>query len=213
MKHLALFIPLFLIVFSIKAQQDLIITSANDSVYCTITSFDEEKLYFTLETDNYKRSYSVNNLSMAIFSDGQIIDFQAGDFTNYTLEEPSEEETFLIDSLPEEVISLAPRNSKVFIKCVDHNAVIHAKDYLDYWGYWKAVSSYQDADFILKINIRYQAYATYIAFAQFINPKTNKIIYSTPEIASAKSPKKFDFNQKRSAIIVLFSDLIKPYFK
>jgi len=213
MKNYVLFLYFFFLLLSVKSQQDLIITLKDDSIYCKITSFDQEKLYFTLDTVNYNCSFAVDNLKMAIFENGLTLDFQSGDFSNYTQVEKLEEHPVSVDSLPEDIFSLAPRNSKVFIKCVDHNAVIHTTDYLSDWGYWQVVSSYKDADFILNITIRYQAYATYIAFAQFINPKTNKIVYTTPKIASAKSPKKFDFNQKRSAINVLFNDLIKPYFK
>lgn len=102
---------------------------------------------------------------------------------------------------------LTKKGNNVFITSENANAIIHAKETITAWGYWKIVSKEEEADFVLKLNVRYaiDAYSD----AKFINPNTNAVVYITKEASSVGSP---DFNSKRAAVQNLIMNKIKPIF-
>jgi hypothetical protein len=212
-----LFILLFGLIGSYSYAQDLIITLSGDSVECKITRFEEEKLYFKLLTDDYKRSFDVSKLDKVIFQNGESVSFENDDYGSVLNPEPEEEKKEVVENIiidvPDELRSLAKKGNRVFINSTDKAAATHLKNNLEYWGYWDFSPSLKMSDFILKIYVRYTGNFTYFSFAQFIDPKTNKVIYKTREVMSVKSAKKMDFNQKRSAVNVLFEKEIQAIFK
>jgi len=117
------------------------------------------------------------------------------------------------NDVPKEVFSIAKRGNKVFLQCQDENAVVHVKNALESWGYWKIVPDQKKADFILKFYLRYEGAGVCIVNATFVNPKTEDVLYSTREVTSVKEAKGFDFNTKRSAMRQLVEQVFKPSFK
>lgn len=115
--------------------------------------------------------------------------------------------------IPKEVYAIAKKGSKVYLESHDENAVEHAKNALESWGYWKIVQNPKQADFILKFHLRFEGAGVCIANATFVNPKTEDVFYSTPEVTSVKEVKGFDFNTKRSAMRQLVEKIFKPNFK
>ena len=116
------------------------------------------------------------------------------------------------DSIPQEVYSIAKNNNKVFLQCHDDNAVVHVKNALESWGYWNVVENSKQADFILKFYLRFEGAGVCIVNATFVDPKTNNVLYSTPEVTSVKGAKGFDFNTKRSAMRQIVEQVFKPSF-
>lgn len=209
-----IFILLLTLLGSYSHAQDLIITLNGDSIQCKITSLEEEKLYFKILTDDYKHSYSISKLDKVILQNGETISFENDDYVSVFNPEPAAaEKKEKIISIPDELITLAKQGNRVFIECSDNGAAIHLKDNLEYFEYWDITPSLKMADFKIKLNIRYGGHFTYYTYAQFINIKTKNVVYRTKEVGSDKNPKNLDFNQKRSAVRVLFEQEIKTLFE
>ena len=117
------------------------------------------------------------------------------------------------NDIPKEVYAIAKRNNKVFLQSHDDNALVHAKNALEAWGYWKVVPDNKQADFILKFYLRFEGAGVCIVNATFVHPKTNDVLYSTQEVTSVKEAKGFDFNTKRSAMRQIVEKVFKPNFK
>jgi hypothetical protein len=115
--------------------------------------------------------------------------------------------------IPKEVYEMAKRNHAVYLESHDDNAVIHLKNAIESWGYWKVVDQKDKADFMLKIYLRFEGAGVCITNATFINPKTSNVVYSTEEVTSVKQAKGFDFNTKRSAMRQLVEQIFKPNFQ
>ncbi len=78
--------------------------------------------------------------------------------------------------------TLVPKGSKVFLQVNDKSAYKKSYDYLEKWGYWKIVENKKDADFKLKVFLMLST-ATggttgNIAWADFYS-KDNEDIYTT----------------------------------
>lgn len=119
----------------------------------------------------------------------------------------------LTDEIPSKVYEMAKRNQAVYLESHDDNAVIHLKNAIESWGYWKVVDNKSEADFMLKIYLRFEGAGVCITNATFINPKTDNVVYSTEEVTSVKQAKGFDFNTKRSAMRQLVEQIFKPNFQ
>ncbi len=121
--------------------------------------------------------------------------------------------TYQSSDIPKEVYSMAKRNNTVYIESHDDNAVVHLKNAIESWGYWKVVDNKNEADFMLKVYLRFEGAGVCITNATFINPKTTNVVYSTEEVTSVKQAKGFDFNTKRSAMRQLVDQIFKPNFQ
>jgi len=117
------------------------------------------------------------------------------------------------NDIPKEVFAIAKRGNKVSLQCQDENAIVHAKNAIESWGYWKVVSDQKKADFILKFYLRFEGAGVCIVNATFVDPKTDDVLYSTREVTSVKEAKGFDFNTKRSAMRQIVEQVFKPNFK
>ena len=114
--------------------------------------------------------------------------------------------------IPENVYKIAKKGNKVFLESHDENAVVHAKNAIESWGYWNVVENEKQADFILKFYLRFEGAGVCIVNATFVNPKLNNALYSTQEVTSVKQAKGFDFNTKRSAMRQIVELVFKPNF-
>jgi len=117
------------------------------------------------------------------------------------------------NDIPKEVFAIAKKGNKVFLQCQDENAIVHAKNAIESWGYWKVVPDQKKADFILKFYLRFEGAGVCIVNATFVNPRTDDVLYSTREATSVKEAKGFDFNTKRSAMRQIVEQVFKPNFK
>ena len=105
--------------------------------------------------------------------------------------------------------SLTKKGSKVFIDCDISNGDIHAENYLKDWGFWEPTKHMEKADFILKF-VLIKSWPNYYGLAQFIDPKSNKIIYQTERVTTEWS---MDLNSKRGVIDKIIRKRIKPLYK
>lgn len=115
--------------------------------------------------------------------------------------------------IPENVYAIAKKGNKVYIQSHDENAVVHATNAIESWGYWNVTQDIKKADFILKFHLHFEGVGVCIVNATFINPRSNNVIYSTPEATSVKKAKGFDFNTKRSGVQQLVEQEFKSNFK
>ncbi len=104
--------------------------------------------------------------------------------------------------------SMTRRNNKVFIVSDNENAIIHATNAIERWGYWVPVQRRSNADFVLNFNVSFAGTEAY-GNADFINPKNGKKIRSTKEVSTSVSR---DFNFKRGLINAIVEESIKPLF-
>jgi hypothetical protein len=117
------------------------------------------------------------------------------------------------NNIPERVYEIAKNGNKVFLESHDTNAVVHVKNAIESWGYWNVVDNKKEADFVLKFFLRFEGAGVCITNATFVDPKTDKILYSTKEVTSVKKAKGFDFNTKRSAMRQIVEQIFKPNFQ
>lgn len=116
------------------------------------------------------------------------------------------------DNIPREVYDIAKKGNKVYLLSHDDNAVVHLKNAIESWGYWKVVDSKKEADFKMKVFLRFEGAGVCITNATLIDPKTENVLYSTREVTSVKKAKGFDFNTKRSAMRQLVEQVFKQNF-
>jgi len=97
------------------------------------------------------------------------------------------------------------KGAKVYIESNDNNVMVHSKDKILLWGYWKPVESKTEADFILTLDANFSVF--YTIYAQAIT-KDNKII---KKFKSKNSFNGLDVNPKRGAVRALFDTEIIPF--
>ena len=212
---------LFLLVFIASSivvkSQDIIKTIYGDEIHAKITEVNKNNLKYKKINDPNNANYSMDlaKIDEVIFEDGTVKKFGAeakDEIFNETETKTKVEESNNI-SIPEILYSVAKKGNKVFLQSYDNNAIVHVKNAIEPWGYWKIVSDKKQADFILKFYLRYEGVGVCIVNAAFIDPKTDDVLYSTQEVTSVKGPKGFDFNTKRSAMRQIVDQVFKPNFK
>ncbi len=97
----------------------------------------------------------------------------------------------------------------MYITSENKNAIIHATNAIDIWGYWKTTKDKEKADFILKFNIRFGGLGDGFGNAQFIYPNNGDIIKITKEVNTFTS---WDINPKRAVINKIIRKEIIPLF-
>jgi len=105
---------------------------------------------------------------------------------------------------------LTKKNNKVYIDSENKNAIIHASNAIGIWGYWIITKKKEEADFILKFNIRFSGIGDAFGNAQFINPKNDMVLETTEEVNTIMG---WDFNTKRGVINKIVKKRIIPMFK
>ena len=105
---------------------------------------------------------------------------------------------------------LTKKNNKVYIDSENANAIIHATNAIGIWGYWIITKYKEEADFILKFNIRFAGLGDAFGSAQFIHPLNNRILNTTKEVNTIMG---WDLNTKRGVINKIVKKEIKPLFK
>ena len=212
---------LFITSSIVVKSQDIIKTIYGDEIQAKIIEVNKDKLKYQKINDpnNAKYSMDVAKIDEVIFEDGTVKKFgsEAKDeiFNETKIETETEtkvEESNNI-SIPEILYSVAKKGNKVFLQSHDNNAIVHVKNALESWGYWKIAQDNKQTDFILKFHLRYEGVGVCIVNATFVDPKTNDVLYSTQEVTSVKGPKGFDFKTKRSAMRQIVDQVFKPNFK
>ena len=110
-----------------------------------------------------------------------------------------------INTFAQDPLDYFTRGSKVYIESNNENVIKHTNDKIVLWGYWKAVDSKEQADFILNLDANFSLF--YTINAQAIT-KDNKII---KRFKSKNSFKSLDANPKRGAVKALFDKEIIPF--
>jgi hypothetical protein len=153
--------------------------------------------------------YSINK------SDVLIIRYQNGEKDIFSDSKPAVENTkpaaedpIANKSLEEKLRYLTKKGNKVYVDSENKNAIIHAVGYLKSWGYWKITEDINDADFILKIFIRFVVGEGF-GYGQFVEPRTNLVLWMTQEFNSMAG---FDLNSKRAVVRKIIVKGIKRYF-
>jgi len=105
---------------------------------------------------------------------------------------------------------ITKRNNKVFIYSENTNAIIHATNAIEKWGYWRVTKNKEEADFILKFNVRFAGLGDAWGYAQFIAPDNNTVLKTTKEVNTMTG---WDLNTKRGVINKIVRKEIKPMFE
>ncbi|HET6245492.1 MAG: hypothetical protein H0V01_03775 [Bacteroidetes bacterium] len=105
--------------------------------------------------------------------------------------------------------NITKKGNTVCVISDDYNVIVHANNLIQSWGFWKITSNKNEADFILRINIRYIIIGEAIVSGQFIDSKSGEILRMTNDVNSLTT---IDLNAKRGAIKKLFHKEIKPYY-
>ena len=100
--------------------------------------------------------------------------------------------------IPSNVYRLAKRGAKVFLQSRDNNAAIHAKKLINNWGFWQVTPDLSTADFILKLDVRFQGPMDFWVAANFLDVQSNTTLYSSDEYRAEKGNR--DPNKKRAAV-------------
>ena len=98
------------------------------------------------------------------------------------------------------------QNNIVYIYSGNANAIVHATNAIETWGYWRVTENKEEADFVLKFNIRFWGLGEAFCVAKFIYPKNNKIIKTTKEVNTLGMT---DLNSKRAVI----NKIVKKYYR
>ena len=110
-----------------------------------------------------------------------------------------------IGSFAQDPLDYFARGSKVYIESNNKNVIKHTNDKITLWGYWKAVDSKEQADFILNLDANFSLF--YTINAQAIT-RDNRII---KRFKSKNSFRSLDANPKRGAVKALFDKEITPF--
>ncbi len=214
------FIFLLFIMFTFNLHaQDVIKTIFGDEINAKIIEISDGKLKYqkTNDPNNAKYSMDITKVDEVVFEDGTVKKFGSEAKDEIFNDTETKVETKLEESnnisIPGILYSIAKKGNKVFLQSHDDNAIVHVKNALESWGYWKIAPDNKQADFVLKFYLRFEGAGVCIVNATFVDPKTNDVLYSTREVTSVKGPKGFDFNTKRSAMRQIVEQVFKPNFK
>jgi hypothetical protein len=226
MKYIFLIAFLFL-VFTAKSQ-DLLKTIYGDEINVKVTEITKEEVKYTKAYDPNNASYTMRivKIEKITFDDGTVKVFggtldlvEKEDEVLFKKKEKVEkiEEEVPIKTemntniLPKNLLAKTQKGAKVFLQSRDNNAAIHAKNYINDWGYWTVTPDIKTADFILKLIVRFQGPMHFFITAQFIDSGSNEVFFTTEEFQDAKGNK--DPNHKRAAVKHIVDVVLKSNFK
>jgi len=185
-----------------------------------IKSFGQDTLTFAngkkigvkvIEIDNKAVKYKLfSNLEGPVYvkekAEIRNIKYQNGDFEEF------KDQPIISSSEKYDLVifhTITKKGNKVFIDCDVSNGDIHAENYITEWGYWEPTNQVEKANFILKF-VLIKSWPDFYGLAQFIDPKTNKIIYQTKKVSTEWN---MDFNSKRGVVDKIIRKRIKPLYK
>jgi len=193
----------FSIMITFLYGQDTIRTISGEEIIAKVMEINKEEI-------KYKKNSNINGPTYLLSKTKIIsITYLNGEteiFDNSKIEEnPNREieDTQLFEELTK-------KNNTVYIDSENANAIIHATNTIGIWGYWVIIKNKEEADFILKFNIRFAGLGDAFGSAQFIYPENNKILKTTKEVNTIMG---WDFNTKRGVINKIIKKEIKPMFK
>ncbi len=179
----------------------------------TINMIDGEKIVGkVLEIDNanvkYKRN---NNLEGPVYvleiSKINSIHYINNDIEEFEISEKAKPSKYLGMNRDEILMEVTKKGNKVFIESKDENAILHASNGIENWGYWKVTKVKSEADFILRFNYVHAGLGDAFGKALFINPENDEVLYETKEVNTMMS---WDMNTKRGVINKLIAKEIRP---
>jgi len=221
MKKLLVLTILITVAFYAKSQ-DVIKTMYGDVIHAKVTEITKEEIKYTKAEDNTSYKIRIVKVEKIIFEDGTVKEFGGTlDFNEEEaevlfnkkkkteeIEEPETVEkiekkselnkTEFTRDFPSNVSSIAMKGSKIFLQARDKNTAIHARNYIEKWGFWEVSPDVKNADLIIKLDIRFQGPMYFFVKAHFVNPKDNVVLYTTQEFKPQRGNK--DPNHKRAAV-------------
>ena len=183
--------------------QDTIRTTAGKELIAKVTEVNSEEIKFKKYSNINGPLYrlSINEIISITYMNGE---------TEMLVNSKIEKNLENILDDTELFEKLTVKNNKVYIYSENTNAIIHATNTIGIWGYWIITKNKEEADFILRFNIRFAGIGDAFGSAQFINPKNDKILKTTKEVNTIWS---WDFNTKRGVVNKIVKKEIKPLFK
>lgn len=203
-------ILIFLLLSSYGYCQDRIRTVSGEIIQAKVTEISQDEI-------KYKK-YSNPEGPIYILRKDEVsqITYQNGEtetFNSKRINKPDENERNFVEGVDNRIVELfytmTRRNNKVFITSDNENAVVHAKNAINRWGYWIVTEKRYNADFILNFNINFRT-AEASGNADFIYPGNGKALRSTPEFYVNAA---YDLNLKRGVINKIVEEGIKPMVK
>jgi hypothetical protein len=195
-------ITLFLVLTSTFCYcQDTIRTVSNEKIIAIVTEVNKEDIKYKKFNNPEGPTYSMSKDELISIS------YIIGEKEFFKLNKEIDGANELSDDELFDLLTI--KNNVVFIYSENTNAIIHATNTISNWGYWAISKNKEDADFILKFNIRFGALGDAYGNALFIYPSDNRIIKSTKEVNTKMS---LVFNTKRGVINKIIKKEIQPMF-
>lgn len=197
----------FLAISTAGYSQDKIRTQSGEIISARVLEINKDDIKYKKFSNPDGPVYVLQKLEISsiIYQNGETEIFNNDRITN--VDERSTDAA-VDPEVVELFYSMAARNKRVYITGDNENAVIHAKNAINRWGYWDVTEKKYSADFILKFNVNFEG-AEAFGSADFIYPKNGKTVRSTPELyANATN----DLNIKRGLINRIVNEGIKPMF-
>ncbi len=194
---------LFLIMTTFLYGQDTIRTISGEEIIVKVMELNKEEIKYKRYSNLNGPTYLLNKTEVISIT---YLNGETEIFSNSKIEENPDIEIGEAELFEK----LTKKNNKVFIDSGNENAIIHATNAIEIWGYWIITKNKEEADFILKFNIRFAGLGDAFGSAQFIYPQDNRILRTTKEVNTVMS---WDFNTKRGVINKIVKKEIKPIFK
>jgi hypothetical protein len=181
----------------------------------TINKTDGEKIIGkVLEVDNssvrYKKSSNPDGPDYILeISEISSIRYQNNETEVFARSEQPKQLNLAGLNKDEILKEITQKGNKVFIESKDENAILHATNGIQGWGYWKVTKNKTEADFILRFDYIHAGLGDAFGKALFINPQNNEVLRQTKEVNTVMS---WDMNTKRGVINKLIAKEIRPYY-
>gem|GEM_PF-2554378 len=201
------FLTMTLMIMTISAYtQDKIRTTSGETINAKVTEVSKDEVKYKKSSNPDGPVYVLRKQEISS------IVYQNGEKEVFTGERPSDNNESNAEPTPDPKMvelfyNMTRRNNRVYITGDNENAISHAKNAINRWGYWVVTEKKYNADFILDFKVNFEGVEAY-GSADFIY-RNGKTIRSTPEVyANATN----DLNMKRGLINKIVDEGIKPMF-
>lgn len=207
MKYSFVLISIFVLIHGSVFSQDTIKTVSGNSIIAKVVEINKSEIKYKKFSNLDGPVYIITpeEVHAIIYPSGEKDDFSSYEKQEIKTATKAENKTNDGDSFK----TLTKNGNKVYISCDNDNAIIHATNALQTWGYWTVTRNRREADFILHFNIRFAGLGDAFGNAQFINPKNGQILKTTNEVNTIAS---WDVNTKRGVINRIVYKEIQPLF-